>query len=246
MNTYNKFIINGWNQFNKININFNKRFTIITGANGAGKTSIVNMLALFANYQSHFHAIPNTTGSQFKVNFNHTEVVTTGPARPIKVASVILNNGQELHYLAPQLHNGAAYQPMWSQGSAQVPTIFIPSVRPTFQYVKVPSISTEKKPVKDISINQISNAQQNIAQVIKTTLLNWAYVGFGSMVVQGDPIYSSYYNGFQELLSSVLPTDLEFEKFEIRNAEIVFICKNKEFLLESVSSGIGTIISIAW
>ncbi|MGR6831420.1 AAA family ATPase [Aliivibrio wodanis] len=66
------------------------------------------------------------------------------------------------------------------------------------------------------------------------------------MVVQGDPIYSSYYNGFQELLSSVLPTDLEFEKFEIRNAEIVFICKNKEFLLESVSSGIGTIISIAW
>ena len=37
--------INNWRQFDNLTINFDKRLTILTGANGSGKTTILNILS---------------------------------------------------------------------------------------------------------------------------------------------------------------------------------------------------------
>ena len=39
-----ELVYNGWRQFKEVDIKFHKRLTIITGTNGAGKTSILNIL----------------------------------------------------------------------------------------------------------------------------------------------------------------------------------------------------------
>ena len=56
------------------------------------------------------------------------------------------------------------------------------------------------------------------------------------------------FEGFQNVLRKILPKSLGFEELEIRKMEILFICNNgrDEFLLETVSSGISTIIDMAW
>ena len=42
---FKEFNINQWQQFENININFENRLTVLTGANGSGKTTILRMIA---------------------------------------------------------------------------------------------------------------------------------------------------------------------------------------------------------
>ena len=42
---YNNIKISDWRQFQDIDINFDEHLTILTGANGAGKTTILNILS---------------------------------------------------------------------------------------------------------------------------------------------------------------------------------------------------------
>jgi len=49
---FQKLTISGWQQFQDIEVDFHDRLTILTGANGSGKTTILNLLA-WATYGSY-------------------------------------------------------------------------------------------------------------------------------------------------------------------------------------------------
>ena len=42
---FKKLTITDWKQFEKIEIDFHPQLTVMTGANGSGKTTIINMLS---------------------------------------------------------------------------------------------------------------------------------------------------------------------------------------------------------
>ena len=42
---FKRISINGWRQFSDVDIVFHKHLTVLTGANGAGKTTILNLLS---------------------------------------------------------------------------------------------------------------------------------------------------------------------------------------------------------
>ncbi|MBY7943950.1 AAA family ATPase [Vibrio fluvialis] len=244
MANFQHLTVNKWNQFNSIDIKFDKKVTILTGANGAGKTTILKMLALHSSFQSYFYLIPQNTGQLYKPAILDLPV---GPSRPIQVASLTLDNQKIMTFVVPAQHAQALYQPSWQNMSERVNSIFIPSTRQLFSYSNQSSILTKKLPVGANRITTEEAATLNVAQDIKNKLLNWAFNGFDSAVVKGEPQIAEYFMGFQELLKQVLPKDVGFEKFDIINNEIVFKCSNgSSFLLESVSSGIGSLISIAW
>ena len=88
---------------------------------------------------------------------------------------------------------------------------------------------------------------------MKNTLIGWLINGYGvsngiKQVMPRDEEQIKNFEGFQEILRKVLPKTLGFQEIEIRNNEIVFVCNDgkDEFLLETASGGISSIIDLAW
>ena len=58
--------VGGWRQFRRMDVEFHERLTVLTGANGSGKTSILNVLARHFGWMLHFVDIKglNRTGAR--------------------------------------------------------------------------------------------------------------------------------------------------------------------------------------
>ncbi|WP_305418521.1 AAA family ATPase [Photobacterium leiognathi] len=88
---------------------------------------------------------------------------------------------------------------------------------------------------------------------MKNTLIGWVIQGYGvsntnKVIMPPDQEQIQNFEGFQEVLRKILPTNIGFEELEIRNMEVVFVCNggNDEFVLETASGGISALIDIAW
>ena len=52
---FSKLILNNWQQFESIDIDIHDRLTIVTGANGCGKTTILNLFSIHVHTRTHAH-----------------------------------------------------------------------------------------------------------------------------------------------------------------------------------------------
>lgn len=58
MNTFSKLRLSGWRQFDNVELDLSKNVTVLTGANGTGKTSILNILSTHFGWSINFAATP--------------------------------------------------------------------------------------------------------------------------------------------------------------------------------------------
>lgn len=55
---FKNLTISGWRQFHNVSIDFHPRLTVITGANGAGKSSLLGLLTQHFGWQKLFLGTP--------------------------------------------------------------------------------------------------------------------------------------------------------------------------------------------
>ncbi|MCA9070711.1 MAG: AAA family ATPase [Planctomycetaceae bacterium] len=255
---FKQISINNWRQFEHVDLAFHPKLTLLTGANGAGKTTILNLLNRHFGWNLQFVSTPKKSkkgllkyASDFWMHFPKSPEAEPPPLNDI--GSITYQDGDEANLQVPS-NVQHAYE-VQITGMKTMPGTFVPSHRPVFIYQQVQQIPTRlnaKRQLLDTYLAELRNSYQSGGRRhsasfrIKEALISLATFGYGNPVVTPDEEAIQTFEGFQSILQIVLPRSLGFKRFAIRMPEIVLETDTGEFSFDSVSGGIASIMDLAW
>lgn len=251
---FKKLTLSNWRQFSNVEIDFHDQLTIITGANGAGKTTILRLLSQHFGWSFNLLATPRTRlssqGFQFSTGVNRRNDI----AAPHNiVGSIIYDAGATASIVIPE-SNDVQYQAQIN-GQQGVVGLHINSHRHQQNYQQVSSIPTRairaEQAYSTYFSEQLSRLQGGHAQFspmyrMKETIISMATFGPGNSNVQGNPEIDRHFKDFKSILKKLLPPNIGFVDISIRIPDVVLITKSGEFVLDAASGGLSSIIDLAW
>lgn len=257
MNLFKNLKLKGWRQFEEIDINFENQTTILTGANGCGKTTILNVLSRHFGWNMRFSATPFIGKKKKKKIFSDLRKIIEGEDVTNTAESVgeitYMNGGKCQLQIPPNSSSNPLYQLQYSN-QQEVIGLHIPSHRPAISFQNIDSLPVNPKTnqqqyqeFQQLLLQTYGSANvRNPGMILKQSLISLALFGYGNEAVQENNEYKELFLEFQQILRIMLPRELGFEKLEIRMPDVVLITKTGEFPLSSMSGGVNSLFGIAW
>ena len=255
---FERITIHGWRHFRDIDIKCHDRLTILTGANGAGKTTILNMLNRHFGWNLAFVSTPRRRKKLLEYfsdfwsgDLPHSEI---NPSRDqASIGEIYYQDGKIAKIQIP--HNVSHEYRVNIEGQQPVQGIFISSHRPVFFYQRVTAIPTEPS-AREQLLNQYQNEVrgrfssggeiQSPSYRLKKAIISLAVFGYGNEVVSPNIDYRKTFEGYQKILRIVLPHKIGFERLTIEMPEVVLKTRSGNFSLDAVSGGISAILDLTW
>jgi len=244
-----------WRQFDNVDIDLRTPTTVITGANGAGKTTILNILSRHFGWNLQWTSTRSKKKSKSKFwsdVWDYYDASFTPKTNTIKIGDVYYRDNLKCELHVP-LNVNEQYQVNY-QNQQNVQGIYIPSHAQPFSYQRVQNIPADPKTSSQhfqeyqnilMQVYQSTKAQ-NPGLVIKSSIIALAVFGYGNAAVAENYEFVEIFESFQKSLRILLPKEVGFNRIEIRMPDVVLITDSGDFSLDSVSGGIGALIGIAW
>src|SRR5690606_29458792 len=257
--------INSWRQYENVNIKLHPRITILTGANGAGKTTILNIINQHFGWENLLVGTAKQdkkTGSLIYLSGIWNKLKNTFSTSPSSYAH--FQNHQEIgsitysnNVIARLLIPDVVYTQYGLEIENQQPLngFNIPSHRPIYKYQSVPnirtSVITKRQAFDQYRSSQVqryfgSHSDKTETYYIKETLISLAALGYGNQIVTPNQASIKIYEDFIKILKTVLPPKLGFKSLSVRIPEVVLETESGGFSIDAVSGGIASIIGLAW
>jgi hypothetical protein len=250
---FKRLEIKNWRQFQNVEIDFSSNVTILTGANGAGKSTILKILS------QHFgwgNALLGTPSKSEGGVFEYLHGIFLGkeePATQSQIGSITYGSMQKATLFIP-ISGGASFH---VSIAAQQPVLglFIPSHRPVMNYQPVSSIPTTSVSAEQAyqayfqeTTHRYNNQYSNSSPTyrMKEAIISMATFGPGNKNVTGNPESEKVFVDFESTLAVVLPPDLGFERLSVRIPDVVLVTRSGEFVLDAASGGIMSLIDLTW
>ncbi|MGW4328655.1 AAA family ATPase [Nocardia sp. NPDC004573] len=254
--------ITEWRQFANVRIDFHPRLTILTGANATGKSTILGILGTHFKWQRQFSASPGRDRESFERWYtvrrrgrwkllndgDWAEIGTleygSGQSTPIMVP-VNAPDSQRFEYDLRMPH------------STTVAGAFLSSHRVTAgaysRVDSIPTIFSEPGTLFEQFTGEIRTrwsggwTQKSPQMVFKESLISAAVFGTrGNPNVEYNKNAAELWEGFQDILSFVMPSSLGYRGMQVRTPDIIVQTKTGDFILDDSSGGLSAILEMAW
>lgn len=269
---YRSISLNEWRQFQDVKIDLHPRLTILTGPNGSGKSTLLSLLSISAETtgEEPFMATPvndkksGRSGFSFGTLFSRYNPFKRNPTsdpdeKRHGIGSITYASGERA-ILEVNEEDKLQYQVVLN-GQQQVSGFKISSHRalPRYQEVKnLPVSGIKPKDAFSYFAQSLSSYQrgdrfnrngrivENPITPLKETLIGFAAFGADNVYMKAVPELIGLYEDFQEILRTLLPKEIGFQRLEVRSPEIVVVTLTGEFPIDSASGGLMALIQTAW
>lgn len=229
-----KLQLKNWNQFENVDIEWHPRLTVLTGKNGAGKSTILRILSKLVGSVSYELATPSKpTGTNRRIHVTlQRKPSQQKQSITSHIGTITLANGSLLDLRVPDQSSSPLYSITFSP-ALQNPArgFLIPSYIPLHSYQKVETVSIQTD-VKGSMKTGMMGRQQMKESLVRLATQNQDA--------------KQFFLGFIDVLKILLPPTLGFQTIIVRDGEVVLKTASGEFLLDATSAGLGSIIDLAW
>jgi predicted ATPase len=263
---FSKLVIHHWRQFNRVEIDFHRRLTVLTGANGTGKTTLLHLLNRHWGWELPYVSSPPTNGKElgkYRAGFWGEDDESTSRANASKPPRKQRHPIGELSYLNGQkatLSVPGEVTDVFNveiSHESRVAGVYVPSHRPPYLFQKVENIPVAldaKEQIFQVYLNEMKRrfspgeppTNRSPSYQLKRSLIALAVFGYGSTAVEANEEAVKIFEGFENILRIMLPASLGFKKLKIRVPEVILSTDTGDFSLEASSGGIATVIDMTW
>lgn len=252
---FQRLTLRDWQQYSIVDIEFHPRITVLTGANGSGKTTILRFLARHFGWD--FQSL-RTPHQDKKRGFRYLARLLFGreqATQAVEIGAIAYDTGASTAIRVPPGEQQAAYTLTLDQPQA-VPGFFIPSHRPEFRYQRVETLRLGQRRWREDAFTVVQNSIRSLyyggggystSYHMKEVLIALALFSHQTPTVEADLEAQQLNEQFQEILRQILPPEFGFQSITIRDrSEVVLITATGPFLLDAVSGGIAALIELSW
>lgn len=267
LNGFSRLQIQDWRQFASIDLEFHPRLTILTGANGAGKTSLLSILGRHFNWgRTYLNIQPLDQDESRRAYKRRAKRIERGlregeiPAGWESLGHLYYRNGTGTAIAQPEvsMQSTVGQYDLAIFAQQNFPGLYLSSHRQLSVYQPVTQLSLNTatpEQLLGVYSQELRQRQYSAGAVViektpmnhmKQGLIASAIYGEGNSAVVPNPQSAEIWSGFQAVLSILFPSSLGYLRLHVQGAEVIVETTSGQFPIDEVSGGLSAIIELAW
>ena len=257
---FERLALRDWRQFGDVEIHFHPRLTVMTGANATGKSTVLSILARHFNWSRTYSPAPlrGKLGKWQVHNRSRKPAASVDPNHWSSIGELQYGSRLSTEILVPRGDDAIkqAYDVLLPN-QQPITGLFLTSHRTTAgNYAPVSSIPatfSDPDQMFEQYTGEIRNrwagsySSKTPQATMKESIIAAAIFGDEhSRSVEPIPDATEVWQGFQRVLSDVLPRSLGYRRLRVRVPDVIIESDTGDFLIDEASGGLSAIIEIAW